>query len=258
MSDKNTTVSEGKQMLPTREAAKRVGFSSDYVSRLVREGRVHGSKIGGAWFVDEGSLRACVEGIELEKQVRAKLLKEERYREQLVRDSLSAQLVGAFQQRISAVGQTVSVLALSMVLAIIVHVAIVHQLVPYGFALTAFSVPSLTTNTADTMVASGNRGGVSSVRKTVLVDPASVAEVGAENSTLADVARGPLALIGVATSSPDTVSYLQSLFSDPVHITLSEDGVRGVVVPQLTDGRDGDAVDVLLIPNSSDSKLVIE
>ncbi|HVV15503.1 MAG TPA: hypothetical protein VHD55_03845, partial [Candidatus Paceibacterota bacterium] len=46
----------GEPMLSARSAAKRMNCAQDYVGRLLRDGKLRGSQINGAWFVEEKSL----------------------------------------------------------------------------------------------------------------------------------------------------------------------------------------------------------
>src|SRR4051812_17954674 len=49
---------EGNPMLSAREAATRLSCAQDYIGKLCREGKLEGSQVKGAWFVDEASLKA--------------------------------------------------------------------------------------------------------------------------------------------------------------------------------------------------------
>jgi excisionase family DNA binding protein len=43
-------------LLPTSEACKMTGFTSSYIQRLLREGRIEGIKLGRVWLIYEDSL----------------------------------------------------------------------------------------------------------------------------------------------------------------------------------------------------------
>ncbi|MDE2071681.1 MAG: hypothetical protein KGI70_03055 [Patescibacteria group bacterium] len=47
---------DGKKLLSTKEAALLLRCAPDYVSRLCREGKLKGTRIDQAWFIEEGSL----------------------------------------------------------------------------------------------------------------------------------------------------------------------------------------------------------
>src|SRR3989344_1028334 len=57
---KNTNSSH-HNLISSKDAATKVGYTNDYISRLCRYGRVEGEKIGNTWFVDEISLRRFVD-----------------------------------------------------------------------------------------------------------------------------------------------------------------------------------------------------
>ncbi len=48
----------GEPMLSTRVAATRLSCAPDYIAKLCREGKLEGTQVKGAWFVDEASLKA--------------------------------------------------------------------------------------------------------------------------------------------------------------------------------------------------------
>ena len=45
-----------KNLIPTKEAAELSGYTSDYIARLARSGKISGHRIGHTWFVDTESL----------------------------------------------------------------------------------------------------------------------------------------------------------------------------------------------------------
>lgn len=48
----------GKRYISSRRAGKQYHYHSDYIGQLVRGGKVVGTKVGRAWYVDEASLAA--------------------------------------------------------------------------------------------------------------------------------------------------------------------------------------------------------
>ena len=73
-----------ENFIPAKVAADRVGYSSDYVSRLAREGKVTAKKIGRGWLVDIDSVKLFTLEVEAEKRKRQSELREKRRHEQLV------------------------------------------------------------------------------------------------------------------------------------------------------------------------------
>ena len=249
---------DGVAMIDTRTAAQQVGWSHDYVARLAREEKVVGAKVGRQWYVDGVSLERYVASIELEKQVRAKHLREERQREQIIHeqrrslDEVATHTVNAWQRVVLGVGQTISVLALGLLSGYLLYV--VEQDV--GMAKV------VATTWQSVAVASGSERGVPSGKRLAEVasgasDTSPGAQVPSINNIAQAVTRSstreererPFVLLG-AYAQTDETAYVQSLFSDPVEILWSEDGARGVVVPQLVDTV-GEPVEVLLVPNNA-------
>lgn len=64
-----------------RDAAARVGYTGDYVTRLAREGKIDARKEGRAWVVDIDSLKLFTLQAEAEKRARGEELREERLNE---------------------------------------------------------------------------------------------------------------------------------------------------------------------------------
>lgn len=267
MSETTRLTIDDTEMISTREAAQRVGLSGDYVARLVREGKATGTKVGRAWFVDERSLQQCLHAIELEKQARAELLKAERQRElearnQVARTSTAQTIVS--QPNIIALGQSLSVLALILLVGVVVHTAMQHNVLSNTFALLAQSLdpsaeraaqPSATTlpSSDAASMGSGEEAARSAGPNT------SATPAGDQATVLTPQSTGPLVLLGSQSDTEeDDTEYLRTLFSDPVTVELSEDGVRGTVAPRQVDGQDGEPVEILLVPNRSDAPPEVE
>lgn len=68
-------------MLPAKDAGHLVGYTADYVSKLAREGKIAGKKIGKMWFVEEASLRKFSRGITLVEKQRLDALRKSRVTE---------------------------------------------------------------------------------------------------------------------------------------------------------------------------------
>lgn len=49
-------ISTDRVLLPTSEACHLTGFTSSYIQRLLRDGRIEGIKLGRVWLVYEDSL----------------------------------------------------------------------------------------------------------------------------------------------------------------------------------------------------------
>jgi hypothetical protein len=55
-----TIVIDGVTYIPSRDAARKVHYPTDYVSRMARFGPIEGHRVQGEWFVSLASLQAFV------------------------------------------------------------------------------------------------------------------------------------------------------------------------------------------------------
>lgn len=72
---------KNQKLLDARSAGKLVGYSSDYVTRLAREGKVEAIQTGRHWLVDIDSLKMFTLEVQAEKRQRAAKIREERKKE---------------------------------------------------------------------------------------------------------------------------------------------------------------------------------
>ena len=75
---------ENKKFLSAKDAGKRISMASDYVSRLCREGKLEGKKIGHAWYVEEDDLHRYASEQMAEKKQRYEELTKKRQEEYLL------------------------------------------------------------------------------------------------------------------------------------------------------------------------------
>ncbi len=71
-----------EDFIPGSEAARIAGYTSDYIAKLARDGKVLGKRVGKAWHVSIASLNAFKEQSEREKRERNEQIRQERLREQ--------------------------------------------------------------------------------------------------------------------------------------------------------------------------------
>lgn len=79
-----------RSFMPAKDAAKLVDYSSDYVSRLAREGKVVAEQRNRQWYVSVDSLKLFVLQQKEEQRERQRLLREERLREYAATQQQSA------------------------------------------------------------------------------------------------------------------------------------------------------------------------
>ena len=248
MSAPTITLDEAN-LVPTREAAKHVSLTHDYIARLAREDKVVGLKVGRQWYVDLHSVERFVEAAEIEKQVRADYLRQERQREQQV----SQQGLGVieklqFSYRLNAMAQVSAVFMLGLLVGYTMYVVSQTTTPPRILADVFQAVTALRLN--DTRMAGSTSVAVAPEATVSTESPRAAATKVEEVSTLkyqtTTLPDTPLVLLGESARENDA-AYLRSLFSDPVDVSFTEDG-RGVVTPQFADGP-GEPMEFLLVPN---------
>lgn len=78
MSTSAKILEDNTKFIDARTAGKLVGYSSDYVTRLAREGKIHAVQTGRQWLVDPESLKFFTLTVQAQKRERAKQIREER------------------------------------------------------------------------------------------------------------------------------------------------------------------------------------
>jgi|GEM_PF-3420564 len=69
-------------MIPAGDIAREVGYTSDYITRLAREKKIKGKKVGKKWLVDPVSVAEMLRRKKEEKELRSRALRRERKKEQ--------------------------------------------------------------------------------------------------------------------------------------------------------------------------------
>lgn len=67
-----------KEYLPSAELGKKFNYTSDYISKLARDEKVLGTRVGRQWFVEPESLRTYIQQLEVEKQINKEKLSRQR------------------------------------------------------------------------------------------------------------------------------------------------------------------------------------
>ena len=108
-------------LISAKEAAKRFGYSPDYVAKLARKQDVVGRRVGHAWFVDPSSLEVYASLSDQEKAERAVELAHVRHSEYHDRAEVQAPLPSAQSQHVASrerpLSKSVALLAALAILA---------------------------------------------------------------------------------------------------------------------------------------------
>ncbi len=68
----------GKKLLTIKQAASKISYSRDYITRLARERKIVATQIGRIWYVDIDSIKNYKKFAEHEQDVRKKILSDKR------------------------------------------------------------------------------------------------------------------------------------------------------------------------------------
>lgn len=79
---------DGKKLHSIKSATALVSYSSDYITRLAREGKIVASHIGRQWYIDVESLKHYESIMVLEQSIRKQKLSEERKQERALRETI--------------------------------------------------------------------------------------------------------------------------------------------------------------------------
>ncbi len=224
----------GNTLVPIKEAALRVKYSRDYVSRLAREGKIVASQVGRQWFVDLASLeRFALEASSLEA-VRKEELRLERKRELMAKESLATLDVVVRERsrrhRFNAVAMSATVACLGLMVGVGVYATKNFLSAPTIVETSAVRAVALNMATEESpfkVIAEPTEILVTSITAVPTTAEGAIVE-----PLTADHAEGIFLLTNSSLSDEDSVS---ALFSDPVEVNFSDDR-EGVVSYDRGDG----------------------
>ena len=113
------THNKAPQFLKAREAAAFLSYAPDYVTRLAREGKIHGVKEGRRWLIELNSLQRFVAETDAVKQTRRNALRRVRRAERL-RQSSDDALLPQWSDQVRVARARVQALAITSVMAVMV------------------------------------------------------------------------------------------------------------------------------------------
>lgn len=216
-------------MIPTREAAKLVGYTADYVAKLARDGVVEATRQGRSWFVNPESLKLFTLQAEAEKRERQKQLREFR-KEERANARVKAQgevLVAKVDSGVSvAVAQVVALFLCGVLLASISFVSYQEELDLEAFSFGAFSV-------SESLLSIFGWGKETPTQPAAIPTPTPTAET-----------PGIVVLDGEASAAE--VAAVRDSFSDEVVIEFEGEDT-GIIQPVFKSGKE-EGYRFLLVP----------
>lgn len=271
-----TLTIEGKNYVPSAVLAGRFSYTSDYLSKLAREGKISGTRVGRSWYIDEQSLQQFVSGMHEQKSVRRASLRAERVEERRSAETSRGEVVASVRKlpvelvslpsATIALAQAVAVVMCGSLVGLLGFVAVRGDVAPeiIAAASQAVAVDVVTVVAAPTKIGTESqlarldfsqlwnwlfdRSSVTVATTVTEAPPQTVPVVptapSSFNEALPSAVPAMVVLKGdVATT---TVNDIRASFSDEVEVTF--DGTdTGMVTPVFRE-RSDDSYRFLLVP----------
>ena len=116
----------GHALISLKEAAGRVSYSRDYLSKLARDGKVVATQVGRQWFVDFSSLENYLADLRLEKETKKDVLRRERQNELLARQASGEMLEVRSGRVVTATAPALALATVVMVGGLVLGFALYH------------------------------------------------------------------------------------------------------------------------------------
>lgn len=234
----------GVAYLSTHEAAKLVGYTSDYVSRLAREKKIEATRVGRQWFVNPISLENFCAIANREREARNKKLRTERKaeRSKITAPTISNELEiiknnqNGLQRTRAAAG------AAGMVLAGVFAAVALYGVFTHGIQSQSLSMYSALEGVAKNVYTSLSLG-VSRQHNASVVS--SEDRVVAQSDERAE--RDGIVIMSSSTS-PEEIRRIEESFSDEVDVSFDTPDSRSGVITPIFRERVGDQYKFLLVP----------
>lgn len=230
----NTQVEiNGIQLVPLKEAARRISYSRDYLAKLARDQKIIATQIGRQWFIDMSSLQSFLNSAMMEQEIRKQQLREERKRELLAKSELKKVSIDIEKNinKTRNLSLVVSMIVLSLGLlsgAFIYNVSIINNSLNNNLLIKDISASSFEAKNNELKNIEPQAVAVYSTvtEYPLFVDESIVREMRNSNQGVI------LFNEGVENGNPTTV---ENLFSDSTSVQFTDDN-SGYVIYQNQDG----------------------
>ena len=238
------------------EGALCVGYTSDYVTKLARDGKISAQRNGKQWLIDLDSLKLFTLQVEAEKRARKEALREERLAERY--QTLRKSHEEIFASRIESSGRfaflQTTVIVLSLFTALhLIWFSFESNINASALAAGASSIGSqLSASVIDPLPHF-----FSNIASAISAGQAQESSVQFDTSTLADTDIPVLdnpnfngVIIISETENSKRASAIRETFSDEIEVEFQNDG-SGVITPVFRE-QEGDSYRFLLVPPTDD------
>lgn len=264
----DTLCIEGKTYMASSSAAKKVGYTSDYVGQLCRGGKVDAMRVGRAWFVDVASLSAYITSGDVPVLRHTSVSEKEKLSQSASSESVPSD--GTFRNHLPVFIESFFAVVVCGVL-FVMGVQILSGRVPTTFPIVlndvvAFTEYSISKDVSVTGTLSASMAQIRLGERIAYATYRGITDfVFGVRLAFAHMLYGTLSLIGF--SSPDgTISEhvmvvvpaavnktdnemmkekIRQSFSDPVNVVVDEDGT-GIITPIFKSGKDDEYMFVMV------------
>lgn len=124
----NELLIEEKKYLPSTALAARFSYTSDYLAKLAREGKVDSTRVGRQWFINEESLQKFVAERHEQKSVRREELRQERMSERQQHQETTALAVKSLTPKVFSIEIPTALHSLAQAVAVVMCGVLVGSL----------------------------------------------------------------------------------------------------------------------------------
>ena len=242
-----------KKFVSARIAAKRVGYSQDYVSRLAREGKVASQKEGKQWMIDLDALKLFSLEQQREKRERQGELSQKRKEEQVLKNFKQYDPVVASAHRSLTLTPLLESAVVSVCLALIGVLSFNVSFYNVTGSNLVAGVHQATTDVQDAFVLES-----ALTLWNTLVTEKIVERTGEEDTSVTDIAHEGHIVVPQITASSGVIivrahegaydaQSVEEAFSDPVAVEFHSSH-SGVIVPEFRE-RHGERYPFVLKEN---------
>lgn len=258
-----TTHMRGIAYVSSKDAARSVGYTSDYIARLAREGKILSRREGIQWFVELGSLEMFLKAVERSREDRKAQLREERRKEREQHEAtvaVEAQAV-PFPPRQHTVNDVVDV-SVADEFAPHAHVPMrasrAHALTALSLTAGVFVAMAVTFSAPFAPIAERNAANLleSFLSATRFAwsfafpwDRELAGVPHAEVETPHESRMKGIVVLPPGSEDAQTIERVRESFSDDVIVSLDEDRTTGTIVPVFKEGP-GDEYEFVIVPTA--------
>lgn len=240
----NTLTIDGKEYVSATTAGKHFGYTKDYLLLLIKQGYIDGQKIGHKWYVNIPSATTHFDAASKRREVRKKLISQERKEELKNHARTNATQVRKKSTHQAVLVEAFVVVIIGLSIGVTSYVGIssqqasVHEGARGFFEYVAQSLYARIkpTHTVTVEVPVKEIAAVAPVKEKVVS-----AHVGTTTYTSLVVAPDEL-------FTASTIESIQDSFSDPVTVEIDPKNPQtGIITPIFKEGA-GDAYRFLMVP----------